>query len=74
MIDDTLKAIIDKYPQVKPHLKGYAAVLAYDIKTGEAPDDDLRRKDERRLQRLIQTFLDEQLERIIEAARSVPRV
>lgn len=68
MIDE-IKAIIERFPDVKPHLKGSAAFLAgLPIKTGEAPDDDRRRKDEKRIMRIMERVLAAQYERILKEA------
>ncbi len=71
MINDAIKTILSKYPQVEPHLKGNSAWVAgvFAYKVGEAPDDDRRLKDERRVARIMTAFFDEQRKRILEAAR-----
>lgn len=66
-----LKAAVETYPDITPYLKGMAAwyVGVWSIKEGEAPDDEQRLKDERKLARNFESFLQMQLERILKEIR-----
>ena len=64
--------IVSMYPDARDGLKGYAAwIVNAAVKEGEAPDDDLRRKDERTLQRHMETFLSEQMQRVLRSAEEM---
>lgn len=62
---------VARYPEVKNYLSGAAAwyVGAWAVKEGEAPDDEQRLKDERRLERDFDSFFQMQLERILKEIR-----
>ena len=64
---ETLKTIIDAYPQIIPMLYGSAAwctrVMTY--KLGD-PNEEARMQDERRLERNVRKFLSEQFDRVID--------
>ena len=67
LILDALKEAVETYPDITPYLKGMAAWYAgvWAVKEGEAPDDEQRLKDERKLARNFESFLQMQLERIL---------
>lgn len=67
LILDALKLAIKQYPEIMDYLKGDAAWYGgvYAFKVGEAPDDDVRLKDEKRLELRLREFLEGQLNRII---------
>lgn len=71
LILDALRETVKRYPDIKPYLKGGARWVAdfYAYKVGEAPDDEIRRKDERLLERLLSDFFTGQLERIIKRVK-----
>jgi hypothetical protein len=72
MKPEHIQRIVSMYPEVKDGLKGYAAWVAnVAVKEGEAPDDDLRRKDERVFQRHMEAFLSEQMQRILQSAEEM---
>lgn len=67
LILKTLKTAVEQHPEVLPMLKGnarwYGEVFAW--KRSNAPDDEQRRKDERRLAKRFAEFLDAQLARVL---------
>lgn len=67
LILDTLQKSVKELPDLLPYLKGDAALygVVWSYKTGEAPDDKVRLKDEKELSELLQVFFGEQQERII---------
>ena len=67
LILQSLQKSIKAYPELLDHLKGTASWIGavYAYKAGEAPDDELRKKDERRLTRKLESFFEGQLARII---------
>jgi len=67
LILDALRESVKSYPDIIEHLRGGARWIAevYTYKVGEAPDDDVRRRDERRLELRLREFLAGQLERIV---------
>ena len=71
LILDALRESVKRYPDVKPLLRGDARWIAevYTYKVGEAPDDDVRRRDERRLERAFGEFLEMQLERLLKQVK-----
>jgi SPP1 gp7 family putative phage head morphogenesis protein len=71
LILSALKASIEQYPDIVPLLKGDAALIAQIVayKAGEAPDDDVRVKDENLLTEKLTAFLIAQRKRIIAALR-----
>ena len=72
LILKALRESVKAYPELKAHLKGDAQVLSwiYEYKIGEAPDDDIRRKDERKLEKNLAKFLEGQLARILTYIRT----
>jgi SPP1 gp7 family putative phage head morphogenesis protein len=71
LILQSLRESVKQHPELLPHLKGYArwAGEVYAWKRGEAPDDEQRRKDERRLAKRFVEFFDGQLARILKALK-----
>lgn len=71
LVLQSLRESVKRYPDVKPLLRGDARWIAevFTYKTGEAPDDDVRRKDERRLELRLREFLEAQLERLLKQVR-----
>ena len=71
LILDALRESVKSYPDIIEHLRGGARWIAevYTYKVGEAPDDDVRRKDERRLERAFGEFLEMQLERLLKQVK-----
>jgi SPP1 gp7 family putative phage head morphogenesis protein len=71
LILEALRASVKQYPEVIPLLRGDAALYAmvYAYKVGEAPDDDVRVRDENLLAEKIAAFLVSQRRRIIKALR-----
>lgn len=71
LILQSLRESVKRYPDVKPLLRGDARWIAevYTYKVGEAPDDDVRRKDERRLELRLREFLEGQLERLLKQVK-----
>ena len=71
LILDALRESVKRYPDVKPLLRGDARWMAevFSFKVGEAPDDDVRRKDERRLELRLREFLEGQLERLLKQVK-----
>lgn len=67
LILEALRESVKRYPEVVQHLQGDAKWMAqvFAYKVGEAPDDDVRRKDERRLERAFGEFFEMQLERLL---------
>jgi len=71
LILEALRASVKQYPEVIPLLRGDAALYAmvYAHKVGEAPDDDVRVRDENLLTEKIAVFLALQRRRIIKALK-----
>jgi SPP1 gp7 family putative phage head morphogenesis protein len=71
LILQSLRESVKQHPELLPHLKGYArwAGEVYAWKRGEAPDDEQRRKDERRLAKRFAEFFDGQLASILKALK-----
>lgn len=67
LVLDALRESVKRYPEVVQHLQGDAKWMAqvFSFKVGEAPDDDVRRKDERRLTGKIAEYLAGLLARVI---------
>ena len=67
LILKALAQAIKEYPEIKPMLKGNALLMAnvFSYKIGEAPDDDVRRKDEELLEQQFVIFFEGQIQRII---------
>lgn len=67
LILNALNVAVSEIPQLKEYLSDDARLIAsiYEHKVGEAPDDDVRRKDERKIQRAINEYFDEQYKRIV---------
>ena len=68
----TLKESVMVYPEIKNYLNSDALMLYWlsEIKIGEAPDDEVRLKDERRITRNFANFLDGQKSRILTYIRT----
>jgi SPP1 gp7 family putative phage head morphogenesis protein len=67
LILKTLRESVKAYPELKGYLSDEARLCAdiMAIKIGEAPDDNMRLKDEKELAGLLEEFLGEQRRRII---------
>jgi SPP1 gp7 family putative phage head morphogenesis protein len=68
LILQTLRESVKAYPELKGYLSDEALILSW-VKVGEAPDDEQRRKDERRLQRALVDFFSGQFNRIMKEIR-----
>ena len=71
-----VKAVVDKYPEILQHLRGDARWHAevYAWKLGEAPDDDIRLADEKRITNSMYDFLQNQLSRLLKAIKKQYKV
>ncbi len=71
LVLDALKAASEAHPNLRGYLKGtaawYAGALA--LKAGEAPDDEQRLRDERKLAKKLEQFFEGQLDRILKEVK-----
>ena len=72
LVDRSIRVSVNQYPQIIPLLKGSAAWIgkSYAWKLGEAPDDNQRRKDERKLERVIVEYFRDQLKRVVKEIKA----
>jgi len=65
LIKQSIRDVVKATPEIVPHLRGTARWIAevYACKLGD-PNEEARMRDERKLERNLRKFLDEQFERI----------
>lgn len=68
----TLKESVKAYPEIMDYLTGETLMIYWlsEVKIGEAPDDEMRVKDERRIERNFAKFLEEQKKRLLTYIRT----
>jgi SPP1 gp7 family putative phage head morphogenesis protein len=68
----TLKESVKAYPDITDYLTGETLMIYWlsEVKVGEAPDDEVRVKDERRIERNFRAFLEGQKKRVLTYIRT----